>query len=140
MIFFVLQINVFVRIIKILKSTNKSVWLKMKLTQKVTNIVSQLPTYCDKGTKNMGQVTNKTCNTRFTLFFKTMFFYELIKFSNLQPRVFGSKWRQIKKLPTLLVRYQYIVIKVPTIWARLPIFLATLDLLCSSNLYFCTNY
>ena len=54
----------------------------MKQTQKVTNIASQLPTYCDKGTNNLGQVTNMSYNTRFALLFESMFLYELLKFSN----------------------------------------------------------
>ena len=66
------------------KSTNKSVWLKMKSTQKVTNIASQLPTYCDKGTTKLGKVTNLSRNTRFAFFFKFMFLKDLLKFSNLK--------------------------------------------------------
>ena len=61
----------------------------MNLTKKVTNIVSQLPTYYDKGTNKLNQVTNKFRNTRFVFFFKLMFLYELVKFSNLQTRALG---------------------------------------------------
>ena len=61
----------------------------MKSTQNVTNITSQLPTYCDKGTNILGLVANISCNTRFALFLKYMFLYELVKFSNPQTRVFG---------------------------------------------------
>ena len=71
---FVIQIYVFVRITKILKPTNKSVWLKMKPTQKVTNIVSKLPTYFDKGINNLGQLTVISCNTRSILYFKSILF------------------------------------------------------------------
>ena len=99
------------------KSIDKSVWLKMKLIQKVTNIASQLPTYYNKGTNNLGQVTNISYNARFALFLKYIFLYELLKFSNSQTRVFGWKWSQLKKLTILLMSYQYIVINVPTIWA-----------------------
>ena len=83
-----LQIYVFGGIIKILTITKKSVWLKMKQTQKVTNIASQLPTYCDKGTNKLGQVTNISKNTRFAFFFKSMFMEELLKFPNPQKRKF----------------------------------------------------
>ena len=48
--------HIFGGIIKILKPTNKSVWLKMKPTQEVTNIAGQLPTYCLKGTNKLGQL------------------------------------------------------------------------------------
>ena len=83
----------------------------MKPTKKVTNITSQLPTYCDKITNNLGQVINISYNIRFTLFFKSIFLYELLKFSNLQTKALGWKWIQVKKLPTLLDSYQYIVKK-----------------------------
>ena len=63
--------------------------MKMKPTQKVINIASQLPTFCDKHTNNVDQVTNISCNTRFALFFKSIFLYELLKFSNPQTRAFG---------------------------------------------------
>ena len=61
----------------------------MKQTQKITKIASQLPTYCDKDTNKLGQVTNISSNARFTLFFKSMFLNKLLKFSNPQIRVFG---------------------------------------------------
>ena len=61
----------------------------MNLTKKVTNIVSQLPTYYDKGTNKLNQVTNKFRNTRFVYFFKYMFLEELLKFSNPQTIAFG---------------------------------------------------
>ena len=61
----------------------------MNPTQKVTNIACQLPTYCDKGTNKMDQVTNKSKNTRFAYFFKYMFLEELLKFPNPQTRTFG---------------------------------------------------
>ena len=54
------------------KPTNNNFCLKTKLTQNVTNIDSQLPTYYDEGTNNLGKVTNASCNTRFTLNFKSM--------------------------------------------------------------------
>ena len=54
----------------------------MKLTQKVTNIVSQLLTYHYKGTNNLAQNANIPCNTIFAFFFKPMFFEKLLTFSN----------------------------------------------------------
>ena len=54
----------------------------MNLTKKVTNIASELPTYCDKGTNNLAQDANISYNTRFTFFFKPIFFEELLKFPN----------------------------------------------------------
>ena len=71
------------------KTKNKSVWLKMKATQKVTNIASQLLTYCDKGTNKLDKVTNLSKNTRFAFFFKSIFLEELRKFSNPKKRRFG---------------------------------------------------
>ena len=61
----------------------------MKPTQKVTNIASQLPTYCDQGTNNLEHVTNTSRNARFAFFFKSIFFEELLKFPNPQKRSFG---------------------------------------------------
>ena len=58
-----------------------SVWLKMKLIQKRTNIFSQLPTYYDKGTNNLGQITNISCDTRFAHLLKPTLLYELLKLS-----------------------------------------------------------
>ena len=63
----------------------------MKPTQKVTNIVSQLPTYCDQGTNNSEQVTNTSKNAKFAFFFKSMLLEELLKFSHSQKRAFGWK-------------------------------------------------
>ena len=54
----------------------------MKPTQKVTNISSQLPTYCDKGTNILGHVTNISRNTGYALFFNFMSLYELLIFEN----------------------------------------------------------
>ena len=54
----------------------------MKLTQKVTNIASQLPTYCDQGMNNLEQVTNTSRNARFAFFFKSMSLEELLKLSH----------------------------------------------------------
>ena len=51
----------------------------MKPTQKVTNIASQLPTYCDKSTNNLEQVTNISRSTIFTFLFKSTFLEELLK-------------------------------------------------------------
>ena len=62
--------------------------MKMKSTQKVTNTASQLPAYFDKGTNNLGKVTNASCNTRFTLNLKSMLLQELFKFLNPQIRAF----------------------------------------------------
>ena len=70
------------------KLTNKSVWLKMKPTQKVFNIVSHLPTYYDKGTNKLGQVINLSKNTGFAFFFKSIFLEELLKFSYLKKERF----------------------------------------------------
>ena len=86
---FILQIYVFARIIKIIKSTNNSVWLKIKPTQKGTNIISQLPTYCDKCTNNLGQNTTISMNTRFTYFFKSQFLEKLLPIQNPQTTTFG---------------------------------------------------
>ena len=63
--------------------------MKMMAAQKVTNIASQLLTYCDKGTNILGQIINISYNTRFALFLKSIFLYELVKFSNSQTSVFG---------------------------------------------------
>ena len=54
----------------------------MNSTQKVNNISSQLPIYCDKGTDNLVHDANIFCNTTYVLFFKYIFLYELLKFSN----------------------------------------------------------
>ena len=70
-------IYVIVGINEILKPTNKSVQLKMKSTQKVTNTATQLPTYYHKGTNILGRVPNISCNTRITLNFKSMLLQEL---------------------------------------------------------------
>ena len=56
--YFVLQIYVFLQMIKILKSKNKSVSFKIKLTQKFIEIASQLQIFYDKGTNILGHVTN----------------------------------------------------------------------------------
>ena len=72
----------------------------MKPKQKVTNIVSLLPTYCDKGTNILGYVTTISWNTRFALFFKFMFLYELWKFYNPKTGAFDWKRSEHKKLPT----------------------------------------
>ena len=61
----------------------------MKPTQKGTNIVSQLPTYCDKVTNKLGQVTNISRNTIFAYFFKSMFLEELLNSSNPQITALG---------------------------------------------------
>ena len=61
----------------------------MKPTQKGTNIISQLPTYCDKGTNNLGQLTNIYMNTKFAYFFKSMFLEDLLKLSNPRITAFG---------------------------------------------------
>ena len=63
----------------------------MKLTQKVTNIASQLPTYYDQCTNNLEQITNTSRNARFALFFKSMYLEELLKFSHPQKIAFGRK-------------------------------------------------
>ena len=63
--------------------------MKIKPTQKVINIVSQLPTNCDQGTNNLAQVTNISRNTRIDLFFKSLFFEVLLNFSNPQTGAFG---------------------------------------------------
>ena len=60
----------------------------MKPTQKVTNIASQLPIYCDQGTNNLEQATNTSKNVRFVFFFKSIFLEELLKFSNPQKEHF----------------------------------------------------
>ena len=78
----------------------------MKPTQKGSNVVSQLPTYSDKGTNKLVQVTNKSRNTRFAYFFKSTFLCELLKLSNPQITAFDWKWSQLKKVPTLSVNYQ----------------------------------
>ena len=59
---------------------------------------------------------------------------ELLKFSNQQITAFDWKWSQLKKLPILPVSYQYIVNKVPTIWAKLLTYSRILYLFSSSNL------
>ena len=102
--------------------------IENEATKKITNNASQLPTYCDQSTNNLGHVTNRSCNTRFTFFFKSLCLNELLKFSNLQTSAIGWKWSQLKKLPTLSVSYQHIVIKIPTNWATFPSDLAILDL------------
>ena len=70
----------------------------MKLTQKVTNIASQLPTYCDQGMNNLEQVTNTSRNTRFAFFFKYMSLEELLKFSHSQKKSVWLKMRQTQKV------------------------------------------
>ena len=74
------------------------------------------------------------------LFFKYMFLYKSLKLSNPQIIAFGWKWSQLKKVPTLSVSYQHIVINVLTNWAKLPTYTGTLNLLTSSNIYFWKNY
>ena len=74
------------------------------------------------------------------LFLKYMFLYKLLKLSNPQIIAFGWKWSQLKKVPTLSVSYQHIVIKVPTNWAKLPTYLGILNLLTSWNPHFWRNY
>ena len=74
--------------------------MKMKPTQKVTNIASQLPIYCDKGTNNLAQDAIISCTTKFTFFFKHMFFEELLKFPNHKQKCFvenEANW--IRNLP-----------------------------------------
>ena len=101
----------------------------MKSTQKVTNTTIELPTYYNKITNIFGKVTNTSYNTRFTLNFKSILYYELIKFLNPQIRAFSRKWSQLKKLLTLSLSYQHILIKVLTFWAKLPTYRVILDLL-----------
>ena len=48
-------------------------------------------------------------------FFKSMLLKKLLKCSNPQIRAFSRKLSQKKKLSTLLISYQLIVKKVPTI-------------------------
>ena len=81
--------HIFGGIIKIPKPINKRVWLKMKPIQEVTNIASQLPTYCEKSTNKLGEVTNISRNTGFTFFFNYIFFEELLAFPNPQTTTFG---------------------------------------------------
>ena len=76
-------------LLKFSKSIKESVWLKIKLTKKVTNIASQLPIYYDQGTNNLEQVTNTSRNVRFVFFFKSISLEELLKFSHLQKGSFG---------------------------------------------------
>ena len=63
----------------VLKPTSKRIWLKMKPTEKVINIVSQLLTYYKQGINNFGQVTNISQNIRFALFFKSILLGGIIK-------------------------------------------------------------
>ena len=65
-----------------------------------------------------------------------MFLEKLLKLSNPQITVFDWKWSQLKKVQSMSVSYQYIVIKVPTNWAKLPTNPGTLDLLTYLNLFF----
>ena len=58
--------------------------MKMKPTQKVINIASQLPTYYDQVTNNLKQVTNTSKNAKFGFSFKSMSLEELLKFSHPQ--------------------------------------------------------
>ena len=54
--------------------------LKSKWTEKVTNIVCSLPTYFHKGTNNLAQDANMSCNTRFVFLFKAIILEELLNF------------------------------------------------------------
>ena len=65
----------------------------MKPTQRVINIASKLKIYCDKSTNNLGQVTNISCDTRFVYFIKSIFLYELLKFSQSTKE---SVWLKMK--------------------------------------------
>ena len=61
----------------------------MKPTQKVTNIASQLPTYCNKKINKLVQVTNISKIIRFAFLLKSMIVEKLLKFSNLQTTTFA---------------------------------------------------
>ena len=63
--------------------------MKIKSTQKATNIANQLPTNCDQGTNNLAQVTNIFKNTRFASVFESLCLDVLLNFSNPQTGAFG---------------------------------------------------
>ena len=92
----------------------------MKPTLKVTNTVSQLPIYYDKGTNKLGQITNISRNTGFAFFFKSIFLEELLKFP--RPWIITFCWNrhEPKKLQILSISYQHIMIKKLTNFAKLP--------------------
>ena len=73
----------------------------MKQTQKVTNIASQLPTYCDQGTNNLEQVTNTSRNAIFAFFFKSMSLKELLKFSHRQKKSIWLKMNPTQKVTNI---------------------------------------
>ena len=77
----------------------------MKATQNVTNILYQLSTYCDKGTNNLGQVTN-ICDTRFAYFIKSMFLYELLKFSRCTNKSVWIKMKPTKKVTNIASQFR----------------------------------
>ena len=83
-----------------------------EFNSKSYQLAGQLPTYCDEDTNNLGQITNISYNTRFAMFFKSMFLYKFLKSSNPQTRAFTWKWSQFKKLQALRVSYQHIMIKL----------------------------
>ena len=106
----------------------------MKPTEKVTNIVSQLLTYCKQGTKKLGTVTKISRNTWLAFFFKSMLLERIIKVFKPTNKNIWLKIRLIEKLPTLPVIYQHVVNKVLTTWTRLSKYPRTLELLSSPNL------
>ena len=123
-------------IIKVIETTNKSIWLKNNLIKKVTNISSQLPIYGKQSTNNLDQVSNIFKKTRVAFFFKSILLGGII---NILKPANKSIWLEIKptkKLLTLAVSYQHIVNKVPIIWVKLPIYRKIIYLLSCSNLYY----
>ena len=95
-----------------------------------------ITTYCEKDTNKLGQVTNISRSTEFSFFFKYIFWRNL----NPQTTTFGWNRSELKKLPTLSIRYQHIMKNVLTILPMMPTFPTIQDLLSSLDLYFWRNF
>ena len=103
--------------IKLLKPTNKSIWLKIKSTKKLPilsvsyqHIVNNISTIWTRILSYLGILD-------LFIFFKSMSLGIIIKVLKSTNKIIWLKIMPNKKLLILLVSYQHVVSKVPIIWA-----------------------